>query len=94
MTEKHYAHLAPNYVADTIRANFPNLGITETTNLVPFRGLKHLGRAESEEGNSVTASGQSMDPARRRANYVLRFRPKTPSPRFSSDGHLRQGGVR
>jgi integrase len=29
MTEKHYAHLAPNYVAETIRAKFPNLGITE-----------------------------------------------------------------
>jgi integrase len=28
MTEKHYAHLAPSYVADTIRANFPNLGLT------------------------------------------------------------------
>jgi integrase len=26
MTEKHYAHLAPNYVAHTIRANFPKLG--------------------------------------------------------------------
>jgi integrase len=27
MTEKHYAHLAPSYVADTIRAHFPDLGI-------------------------------------------------------------------
>ena len=27
MTERHYAHLAPNYVADTIRAHFPTLGI-------------------------------------------------------------------
>jgi integrase len=27
MTEKHYAHLAPSYVADTIRAHFPLLGI-------------------------------------------------------------------
>jgi hypothetical protein len=27
MTERHYAHLAPSYVADTIRANFPTLGI-------------------------------------------------------------------
>lgn len=27
MTEKHYAHLAPNYVADAIRAGFPTLGI-------------------------------------------------------------------
>jgi integrase len=25
MTERHYAHLAPNYVTDTIRANFPRL---------------------------------------------------------------------
>jgi integrase len=25
MTEKHYAHLAPNYVADTIREGFPQL---------------------------------------------------------------------
>jgi integrase len=41
MTEKHYAHLAPNYVADTIRANFPNLGISDTTNLVPFRAVKN-----------------------------------------------------
>lgn len=27
MTEKHYAHLSPNYVAETIRAHFPKLGI-------------------------------------------------------------------
>jgi hypothetical protein len=25
MTEKHYAHLAPNYIADTIRESFPRL---------------------------------------------------------------------
>jgi integrase len=37
MTEKHYAHLAPNYVTDTIRANFPNLGIGETLKVVPLR---------------------------------------------------------
>ena len=35
MTEKHYAHLAPNYVADTIRANFPNLGIADMTQRRP-----------------------------------------------------------
>jgi integrase len=29
MTEKHYAHLAPSYVAETIRTHFPTLGITE-----------------------------------------------------------------
>jgi integrase len=37
MTEKHYAHLAPSYVAETIRVNFPKLGIAETLNVVPLR---------------------------------------------------------
>ena len=37
MTEKHYAHLAPSYVAETIRANFPNLGLAEVRNVVPLR---------------------------------------------------------
>jgi integrase len=29
MTEKHYAHLAPSYVADTIRASFGRMGIVD-----------------------------------------------------------------
>jgi integrase len=29
MTEKHYAHLSPNYVAETVRAALPALGIVE-----------------------------------------------------------------
>jgi integrase len=37
MTEKHYAHLAPNYVADTIRAKFPNLGIADDLGVVPLK---------------------------------------------------------
>jgi integrase len=37
MTEKHYAHLAPSYVADTIRANFPNLGLTKDTAITTLR---------------------------------------------------------
>jgi integrase len=37
MTEKHYAHLAPSYVADTIRAHFPTLGIGEDRDVVPLR---------------------------------------------------------
>ena len=31
MTERHYAHLSPSYVAETIRASFPTLGIIEAT---------------------------------------------------------------
>jgi integrase len=37
MTEKHYAHLAPPYVADTIRAHFPTLGITGESTVAPLR---------------------------------------------------------
>ena len=40
MTEKHYAHLAPSYVADTIRANFPDLGIAGAAEVVPLRRAK------------------------------------------------------
>ncbi len=37
MTEKHYAALAPSYVAETIRANLPKLGIVEAGNVTAFR---------------------------------------------------------
>jgi integrase len=37
MTEKHYAHLAPSYVADTIRAALPDLGGGDKGNVVAFR---------------------------------------------------------
>ena len=37
MTEKHYAHLAPSYVADTIRLHFPVLGIAGETNIHPLK---------------------------------------------------------
>jgi integrase len=37
MTEKHYAHMAPSYVADTIRAHFPTLGIAGETTVVPMQ---------------------------------------------------------
>jgi integrase len=40
MTEKHYAHLAPNYVADTIRAHFPTLGIADVSNVVAMKPKK------------------------------------------------------
>ncbi len=37
MAEKHYAQLAPSYVADTIRANFPRLGILESSKVVNLK---------------------------------------------------------
>jgi integrase len=36
MTERHYAHLAPNYVADTIRASFPRSTETQAQTVVPI----------------------------------------------------------
>ena len=43
MTEKHYAHLAPNYVAETIRASFPVLGIAEVPAPVAVRDAPAAG---------------------------------------------------
>jgi hypothetical protein len=37
MTQRHYAHLAPNYVANTIRAHFPTLGIVEPSKVRAIR---------------------------------------------------------
>jgi integrase len=36
MVEKHYGHLSPSYVADTVRAAFGSLGIVGPTNVVPI----------------------------------------------------------
>jgi integrase len=38
MTEKHYAHLAPSYVAETIRRFAPDFGSTDDTNVISIRG--------------------------------------------------------
>ena len=40
MTEKHYAHLAPNYVAQTIREKFPVLGIANAAQVVQLSGRR------------------------------------------------------
>ena len=32
--ERHYAHLSPNYISDTIRAHLPDMGIVEEDNVV------------------------------------------------------------
>ena len=42
MTERHYAHLAPNYVADTIRANFPRLTVSAVS-------VVRIGRARTKQ---------------------------------------------
>jgi integrase len=42
MTEKHYAHLAPSYVAQTIRANFPVLGLTDGADVIPLRRARKV----------------------------------------------------
>ncbi len=40
MTERHYAHLAPSYIADAIRAGLPRLGIVESGNVEPLKPRK------------------------------------------------------
>ncbi len=40
MTERHYAHLAPSYVGDAVRAAFTSLGIVEPSNIAPMTGTR------------------------------------------------------
>lgn len=40
VTARHYAHLAPSYVAEMVRANVPDLGITITKKVTRLRGRK------------------------------------------------------
>ncbi len=40
VTEKHYAHLAPSYVADTIRAHAPTFGIADGGKVRPIHGSR------------------------------------------------------
>ena len=39
MVEKHYGHLAPSYIADTVRAAFGNMGLLDEPN-VPARDVR------------------------------------------------------
>jgi integrase len=49
MVEKHYGHLAPSYVADTVRAAFGTLGILEPSNVAPITGERPRAAAELTE---------------------------------------------
>jgi integrase len=40
MVEKHYGHLSPGYIADTVRAAFGSLGIVGPSNLVPIAAAR------------------------------------------------------
>ena len=36
MVEKHYGHLAPNYVRDTVRSLYSQMGLDASANVVTF----------------------------------------------------------
>ena len=40
MVEKHYGHLAPSYVADTVRAAFGTLGILKPSHVASITGTR------------------------------------------------------
>ena len=40
MVEKHYGHLSPGYIADTVRAAFGSLGLVEPSNVVPIAATR------------------------------------------------------
>ncbi len=40
MVEQHYGHLAPSYVADTIRRTAPTFGLVEDRKIIPMQSRK------------------------------------------------------
>jgi integrase len=40
MVEKHYGHLSPSYIADTVRTAFGSLGIVEPSNVAPIAAAR------------------------------------------------------
>ena len=40
MAERHYAHLSPSYVADTIRAGLPTFGIVKAGKVAPMDSVR------------------------------------------------------
>jgi hypothetical protein len=42
ITAKHYAHLSPGYVGETIRAAFGSLGAVPETNVTPMRSAVRI----------------------------------------------------
>ena len=50
MTERHYAHLAPSYVAETIRKFAPDFGTADLSTIVPIGGGATVAAAESLGG--------------------------------------------
>jgi integrase len=59
MTEKHYAHLAPSYVADTIRAHFPTLGIAGETTVTAIGRITKMKSATARRCGSADQSGRA-----------------------------------
>jgi integrase len=47
MVEKHYGHLAPTYIADTVRAAFDRMGLVQADNVATFATAKVRGSATS-----------------------------------------------
>jgi hypothetical protein len=79
MTEKHYAHLSPSYVAATIRTHFPTLGVAgdsaitalrpkTRSDLTGLRSLRNLLLATSERATErqrrADGSGDRLGNAR------------------------------
>jgi hypothetical protein len=40
MVEKHYGHLAPTYIADTVRAAFDRIGLMQADNVSTLAAVK------------------------------------------------------
>jgi integrase len=54
MVEKHYGHLAPNYVADTVRAAFDSMGILNVDNVIELAPAERVSRDARNSAKTAT----------------------------------------
>jgi len=61
ITSRHYAHLSPSYVAETIRASFPKLGINAPPKVEP---IKASAKSRSQEGRDLKPGKSKVSSSR------------------------------
>ena len=63
MVEKHYGHLSPGYVADTVRAAFGTLGIVQLSNVAPMAAAQSISSRRGSENPTPTNAATKTWPA-------------------------------
>jgi hypothetical protein len=77
MIEKHYAHLSPNYVAETVRAALPSLGIMDKTNVAT------LAARQKQRIGHQSSIGCDNRPLKLERQFAVEIEPENLTTRFT-----------